>query len=254
MRSPAPKLLRLIRRLCWAGLALLLAFIAYAAVRDHMARHPEDDPTAPLSIHHPAGWATAMKLTHIRRDAAACRLMLERDGIGAAILPPAGEGQCRRTDRLRLKGDNMPGLALTPGAPETSCAVAAGLALWMYRDVQPAARDILGSPVARLEHLGTYSCRRIYGGARGNWSEHARANAIDISAFVLTDGRRISLTADWNGTDAAGAPDPAARFLHRVRDGACAAFGTVLSPDYNAQHADHLHLDQAQRGPGGYCR
>ena len=28
----------------------------------------------------------------------------------------------------------------------------------------------------------------------------------------------------------------------------------VLSPDYNAAHADHLHLDQAARGLGGACR
>jgi len=31
-------------------------------------------------------------------------------------------------------------------------------------------------------------------------------------------------------------------------------FGTVLSPDYNPAHADHLHFDQASRGSGGMCR
>jgi hypothetical protein len=36
-----------------------------------------------------------------------------------------------------------------------------------------------------------------------------------------------------------------------VRDGACLFFDGVLSPDYNAAHRDHLHLD---RGRYRYCR
>ena len=40
----------------------------------------------------------------------------------------------------------------------------------------------------------------------------------------------------------------------RARDAACEVFGTVLSPDYNAAHADHFHLDQEVRGWGGVCR
>ena len=36
-----------------------------------------------------------------------------------------------------------------------------------------------------------------------------------------------------------------------VRDKACRSFGSVLSPDYNAAHADHLHLDMA---PWMMCR
>lgn len=62
----------------------------------------------------------------------------------------------------------------------------------------------------------------------------------------LEDGRRVSLTADWGGQGPAG--EPGARFLRRIRDGACRVFSTVLTPDYNAAHADHLHLDGAPRG------
>src|SRR5690606_2569890 len=109
-------------------------------------------------------------------------------------------------------------------------------------------RELLGSPVARLEHFGTYSCRRLYGRGEGPWSEHATGNAIDIGGFVLEDGRRLTLLGDWKGEDEEAA------FLRRVRDEACAVFGTVLSPDYNAAHADHLHLDQEARGFGGVCR
>jgi hypothetical protein len=100
-----------------------------------------------------------------------------------------------------------------------------------------------------LDHYGTANCRRIGGGHAGTWSEHATGNAIDVAAFRLADGRRIAVRRDWAG------PGRAAAFLHAVRNAACGEFATVLSPDYNAAHADHLHLDQARRGDAGwsYC-
>ena len=114
--------------------------------------------------------------------------------------------------------------------------------------LQPAAREILGSPVARVENFGTYSCRRIYGSSDVNDrpSEHARANALDVAAVTLRDGRRVSVRADWGGQGPAG--EPGARFLEAARRGGCRLFSNVLTPDYNAAHADHLHLDGAPRG------
>jgi hypothetical protein len=100
----------------------------------------------------------------------------------------------------------------------------------------------------QIEHLGAYNCRRMYGRSSGRWSEHATGNALDVAAFVLADGRRVSLAGNWTGKGAEAA------FLRRVRDDACDVFGTVLSPDYNAAHADHFHLDQASRGFGTVCR
>jgi hypothetical protein len=126
--------------------------------------------------------------------------------------------------------------------------VAAAFELWLRRGVQPAAQELLGARVARIEHLGTYSCRRMYARESGRWSEHATGNALDVSGFVLDDGRRVSVAAGWPGKGAEAA------FLRRARTTACGAFGTVLSPDYNAAHADHLHLDQAAPGFGGACR
>ena len=60
--------------------------------------------------------------------------------------------------------------------------------------------------------LGTNNCRRIGGGSDGNWSEHATGNAIDVSAFVLEDGRRISVLKDWTSGD------EKATFLREVRE------------------------------------
>ena len=58
--------------------------------------------------------------------------------------------------------------------------------------------------------------------------------------------RRIAVKGDWNG----GTPGERA-FLRVVRDSACKRFGTVLSPEYDAAHADHLHLEV---GDNSFCR
>ncbi len=226
------------------ALLLLLALGAFfLAARGWLAEHPEHDPWAPLDLNDPPGWATQRKLAALRADPAECRAVLERSGVAFEALPATGEGACRRPDRTVLVD-----APLSPNPPAATCAVGAAFELWLRRGVQPAAEELLGSPVARLEHFGAYSCRRLYGRDEGPWSEHATGNAIDIAAFVLADGRRISVALDWAGQGAE------ANFLRRARDGACGVFGTVLSPEYNAAHADHLHLDQAARGFGGVCR
>lgn len=221
------------------GLLLLAAFLL--AGRACLADHPQHDPWAPLDLNDPPGWATQRKLAALRSDPEECRAVLERSGVAFAALDPAGEGTCRRADRTQLRG-----APFSPARAVTTCPVAAGLQVWLAESVQPAATELLGSPIARVEHLGTFSCRRIAGG--GNWSEHATGNAIDIASFVTEDGQRIRVLGGWNRDDAG------AQFLRRVRDGACDVFGTVLSPEYNAAHADHFHLDQAARGLGGFCR
>jgi len=233
------------RRLPMDGwvIALFIMGALLLAVRGWVAEHPEHDPWAPLDLNDPPGWATERKLAALRSDPQECRAVLERSGVAFIALPPAGEGACRREDRTVL--EETP---LGPDAPAVTCAVAAAAVLWLRQAVQPAARDLLGSPVVRVEHFGSFSCRRLYGRASGSWSEHATGNAIDVAAFVLEDGRRVSVAGDWDsgGNEAA--------FLRRARDQACRAFATVLSPEYNAAHADHLHLDQAGRGFGGVCR
>lgn len=211
--------------------------------------HPQHNPWAPLGIDDPPGWATARKLVALRDDPPECRAFLIRSAVAFTALPPVGEGQCRREDRILAALDPTSGLALRPRDAVASCAVNAGLALWLRQGVQPTAEHLLGSRVVGIEHFGTANCRRIGGGQSGRWSEHATGNAIDIAAFMLADGRRISVLKDWQIGNEKSA------FLHAVRDAGCGTFGTVLSPDYNAAHADHLHLDQADSRRGwSFCR
>ncbi|MBB4856765.1 hypothetical protein HNO88_000062 [Novosphingobium chloroacetimidivorans] len=237
-------------------LAGLVLIAAVAGGRAWLREHPSYDPWAPLRLADaPGGWMTDGKIASLRSDPSECRAFLRRSGIAFTQLDPVGEGSCRREDRQVLAATNAapggatPGLALRPTGAQATCAVDAGLARWLRHGVQPAAERILRTRVVALEHYGTSNCRRIGGGSNGNWSEHATGNAIDIAAFVLDDGRRIVVRPDWVGDD------DAADFLHQARDAACLEFGTVLSPDYNAAHADHLHLDQARRSfAGGVCR
>lgn len=210
--------------------------------RDWLHRHPEHDPWAPLTLTAPVGWATASKFENLRNDRSICRAFLDASGIAFTALPPTGSGECLRADRQVISSPQQADVRLVPRGAQATCAVDAGLAWWLHHGVQPAAQTILGSRVVSIEHFGTNSCRRISGSE--NWSEHASGNAFDVSAFELANGERIVVSRDWDG------PGDAAAFLRKVRDTACQSFATVLSPDYNAAHADHLHLDQANRTSG----
>jgi hypothetical protein len=124
------------------------------------------------------------------------------------------------------------------------CRVASAFGAWARFGVDRAARGILGSPLDRIETMGSYSCRNVAGSDRR--SAHASAEAIDVSGFVLKDGRRISLKEDWDGGSAAER-----EFLRVVHASACKRFGTVLGPAYNRAHEDHFHLE----GTGAsFCR
>ena len=91
----------------------------------------------------------------------------------------------------------------------------------------------------------------------GKLSQHAFANAFDIAVFTLADGRSVSVAGDWPqpvnaGKDGAPvaqrASTPQARFLASAHGAACPLFTTVLGPDADADHRDHIHLDLGCHG------
>ena len=232
-----------------AGLAIGLAvgLILWVSLRGR----PQDLPWTPLDLGQPIGLSTGRKLTALTEDFPQCRALLDRAGVRYTVLPPRkGEGRCGYSDGIRLTNDGARRIAFSPNGLGIACPVAAALSVWEWDVVQPAAQKHFGARVASIDHFGSYSCRRIYGRDAGTWSEHSTADAVDIAGFRLTDGTRITVARDWKG-DA-----EKAAFLREVRDGACTLFATTLSPEYNAAHADHLHLDQANRGAMGWraCR
>jgi hypothetical protein len=119
---------------------------------------------------------------------------------------------------------------------------------WVSRIVEPAARYHLGASLAELRVAASYSCRPMNHVDGGRLSEHGYANALDVSAFVMTNGRVVTIKGGWNG-----APEERA-FLRAVRSGSCEEFTTVLGPGADAYHGDHFHLDLARHGRDGKGR
>jgi hypothetical protein len=152
-------------------------------------------------------------------------------------------GGCSIVGAVKLSDVGIPVTGLGP----MKCGVAERFADWAGSAVQNAAAVWLESTVAKIESYGTYNCRPINNRPGGRLSEHGRANAIDIAAFVLADGRRITVKDGWRGSDT-----NARDFLRAVHKAACRRFSIVIGPDGDAQHYDHLHFDMGSNGP--YCR
>lgn len=174
-----------------------------------------------------------------------CYADLSRDGIRFNPLPDHDYGGgCALAGTVQLIDVGVP----ITGIKGMRCGLARDFVGWIRHAVAPAARQMLGSDVVKVETMGSYACRNVIGNAAysGKLSGHAIANAVDVSGFRLADGRRITVLGDWRSQDGATRAFFAA--LHRS---ACRRFGTVLSPDYNAAHANHLHLE-ADRA--NFCR
>lgn len=153
--------------------------------------------------------------------------------------PDRTDGEACQQIQAGLLGADMGTVArMNPAQPEMTCRLALAVSIWRRQSLEPAARELLGSDVVQIDHFGAYACRNVNNGVGSTRiSAHAQASALDVAGVRLRDGRRISLSDDWHGDG------PEARFLRRIRDDACRIFGTVLSPDYNAVHQDHLHLE-----------
>src|SRR3954452_24178424 len=122
-----------------------------------------------------------------------------------------------------------------------ACPIVSELDRWLSDTVQPSAMRWFGARVAEIKQISAYSCRGMNGNSHAHISEHAFGNALDIAAFVLADGRRISVKDGWRGM-----PEEQG-FLRDVQSGACVHFTTVLAPASNVYHYDHIHVDLMRR-------
>jgi hypothetical protein len=196
-----------------------------------------------------AGYAPAYAYAPVPQQTPVARACLADLGARRAAFTPLpdqyyGAG-CATINSVRLaalSGDSA-SFALTNMGPVT-CDMADRFAGWARFGVDRAARQVLGSALVRIETMGSYNCRNIAGSDRR--SAHAQANAVDVSGFVLADGRRITVLGNWTqGT-------PAERqFLRLVAASACKRFGTVLGPEYNPAHRNHFHVEASG---SAFCR
>jgi hypothetical protein len=222
------------RRLRFLLLLILVCLVtAYGLSRLGYFEWPREyDPLALPDLDAEPNFLTSFKLKLVDSSAENCRAAFARAGKAVTIEPPRSDSpQCSKEDTIKLGGLSTATLRVE----ETRCAIAARLFMWEHNIVQPAARKYFNEPVVEILHFGSYSCRTIRGSSAA--SEHATANAFDVSGFRLRSGKLITLRQHWQGGQ------PEAEFLREVRGGACDYFNLVLSPDYNSDHHDHLHVD-----------
>ncbi len=163
----------------------------------------------------------------------------------------------RAVPRPTRSGRTLPALGPSRGNPvgavgpvsvkpaaTLACPIVSMLDRWFAESVQPAAQRWFGVRVVEIKQISAYSCRGMNGNPHAHISEHAFGNALDIAAFTLADGRRITVKTGWHGM-----PEEQG-FLRDVQGGACQMFNTVLAPGSNPQHADHFHVDLMRRSSG----
>ncbi|MFC3606447.1 extensin-like domain-containing protein [Stutzerimonas tarimensis] len=223
-------------------LSIVVASLAAAMAvwRGHLEVPRQWNPWAPLDLRDAPNLLTGHKLRRLQQDRELCLSVLETAEMRFTPMPDiAPEPRCLLENTVRIERSS----AQFSAPFRATCHLAAAYALFERHGLQPAAHEVFGQSVARIDHFGSFACRTI---ARSNrLSQHATANAFDIAGFRLEDGTRITVARDWQGEG------DAARFLRRVRDEACQVFNITLGPDYNQAHHDHFHVDM---GGGRLCR
>ncbi|MDB5539839.1 MAG: hypothetical protein JWQ89_1566, partial [Devosia sp.] len=164
--------------------------------------------------------------------------------VEATALPPISEGQqCGLQSPLSVTGVLANGrMVPVSGGVQTDCGVASALPEWIASvDSYVLAKE--NTRIAEVVVGTSYMCRNVDNGKTGNLSFHAFADALDVVGFKLEDGRFVTVEGGW--TDALS---PEGRLLRFAHDSACTHFTTVLGPEANALHHDHLHVDLGCHG------
>jgi hypothetical protein len=218
--------------------------LGYAAPGDDIAVLPNLRPrvaSATATLDEERGSALAGAL----RPGGSCSKTLSSLGVTAVSVDPIRSGSCGIPAPVEVAALGGGAVKLSMKAV-VNCDLASTLAAFMRDVVDPLARQKLGANVTDIRVAAAYHCRTRNGVSGAKLSEHAKGNAIDISAFKVK-GEWIEVGGK-NGL-AQNA------FLKDVRKSACGPFTTVLGPGSDAYHSDHFHLDLAERRNRGlYCR
>lgn len=296
----------------------------------------------------PDTWSEA----EIAAAKAECERLTNGLSVEMRYVEPMRHGQCGTAQPVEVSslGSGQKVLLVPPAT--MNCRMVAMLTRWLDTSVQSRAKAILGKPIVRLTNASAYVCRNRYNAKDQKLSEHAKANALDVSGFITSDGREISVAEYWgptlaefeaktartpaatsaataeaapanaSGSTASAEPGltapaspplpeqavampskgkaksklgkpaglgalvkgepliatgskvdrkrkrgmlvarpaeyapktPEGKFLQAVHADACETFGTVLGPEANYAHHDHLHLDLASRRTTNFCQ
>ena len=171
----------------------------------------------PSNLQAPPDWQRARPVSRAtiqRRDAApprrgrgdrnrrAAALCAARRGAdrAAAIRATDAAALCRRSARRAIRSLRAPTPIEVKPAATLACPIVSALDRWFANAVQPAAQKWFSQPVVEIKQISAYSCRGMNGQAGAPISEHAFGNALDIAAFVLADGHRITVKDGWKGS------------------------------------------------------
>ncbi len=152
-------------------------------------------------------------------------------------IPPIGSkvGGCGVPEAVKVT--SVAGVRLSQAAT-VDCSVAQALNTWVQDVAQPA----FDGRLSELRIAAHYICRSRNNVKGAKISEHGKGRAIDISAFVLSDGKVLTVQDNYNRT------------LRRIYKAACGIFKTTLGPGSDGYHEDHFHFDTSARSGGAFCR
>ncbi|WP_370965885.1 extensin-like domain-containing protein [Enterobacter wuhouensis] len=200
------------------------------------------NPFTPLTLDDPPGKITQYKLRRLTPEACGALLSQANQRKLIRTQPVADSaGACPLANVVRVRDFGPVSLSSSFLA---SCPLALSSALFVSQQARPLTKTLMGRELTRIDHLGSFACRNIYHRADARRSEHASAEALDISAFRLAGGERVTVLKGW--TSAKTQP-----WLQALLAASCGYYGNGLGPDYNAAHANHFHL--GMRG-FGLCR
>lgn len=191
-------------------------------------------PRPPQLLHIPA--------EEIETAAKVCRAVLAKNKLVAEPAQAAlWSNGCGAVGQLSISAIQLADGKRIPLRPAAliRCEIAEAIADWVREDLVPFTEAYGG--LARIDVAASYHCRPRNNIRGALLSEHGRANAIDIRAIIMANGRRFAVDI----------PETPIQLLNDLRRSSCARFTTVLGPGSDGYHEDHIHLDLAQRR-GGY--
>jgi hypothetical protein len=199
---------------------------------------PPPAPAVPAPPSSPAGPSVQPQAA-----AEACLEELKASHVEAeaASSPGASPNDCSIVAPVRITSIGLHGGAKLdlPAHPLLDCSFALVFAGFLRDLVAPLGEAMLGATVVALDTGPGYYCRDVDRVSGAKVNPHGKGIAIDVSAILLADRRRIAVGHEASPQEAL--------FMQTMRRAGCGWFTTILGPG-EPNHADHFHFDILRHG------